>query len=144
MNRHRDLLPTQQQKALEREPGFRELPAQTQQRVRDRLAELNNMRPAERDRLIQRNEMMEHLSAGQRQQVRGAMSQLGSLPEDRRRAVARTFRDLRSMPAGERQQYLSSPAFRNQYNDQERETLNNLMSVEPYLPGNRSGNAPHP
>ena len=132
----------QQQKALESEPGFRELPAQTQQRMRDRLTELNNMRPAQRDRLIERNEMMEHLSVPQRQQVRGAMSQLGNLPEDRRRVVARTFRDLRAMPEGERQQYLNSPAIRNQFNDQERGTLNTLMAVEPYLPGKRAGSAP--
>ena len=142
MNRHRDLPASQQQKALESEPGFRELPAQTQQRMRDRLTELNNMRPAQRDRLIERNEMMEHLSVPQRQQVRGAMSQLGNLPEDRRRVVARTFRDLRAMPEGERQQYLNSPAIRNQFNDQERGTLNNLMAVEPYLPGKRAGSAP--
>jgi hypothetical protein len=142
MSRHRDLPVPQQQKALESEPGFRELPAQTQQRMRDRLTQLNNMRPAQRDRIIERNEVLEHLSAPQSQQVRGALLQLGSLPEDRRRAVSRAFRDLRAMPEPERQQYLNSPAFRAQYNDQERDTLGNLMSVEPYLPGKRPGEAP--
>ncbi|RXH57191.1 hypothetical protein GRAN_0501 [Granulicella sibirica] len=63
------------------------------------------------------------------------MTQLGGLPEDRRRAVARAFRDLRSMPDNQRQQYLNSPAYRSQFSDQERGTINNLMSVEPYLPG---------
>lgn len=142
MNRHRDLSLQQQQKALEGEPGFREYPAQTQQRLRDRLTQLNNMRPAQRERILELNEATEHLSPPQRQQVGGAVRQLGSLPEDRRHAVARAFRDLRAMPEGERQQYMNSPAFRSQYNDQERSTLNNLMSVEPYLPGKRTNEAP--
>ena len=142
MSRHRNLPMPEQQRALESEPGFRELPAQTQQRMRDRLTQLNNMRPADRQRIIERNEAMEHLSVPQRQQVRGAMLQLGSLPEDRRGVVARTFRQLRTMPDAERQQYLNSPAFRSQYNDQERLTLNGLMAVEPYIPGRRAGEAP--
>ena len=142
MNRHRDLPVQQQQRALESEPGFKEYPAQTQQRLRDRLTELNNMRPAQRERILEHNEVMEHLSAPQRQQVRGAMLQLSSLPEDRRHAVARAFRDLRTMPEADRQQYLNSPAFKSQYNEQERGTLNNLMAVEPYLPGKRPGETP--
>ncbi len=135
MNRHRDLTLPQQQKALENEPGFKEYPAQTQQRMRDRLSQLNNMPTEQRTRILERNEAMEHLAPNQRQQVRGAMLQLGALPEERRKAVARAFRDLRGMPEAQRQQYLNSPAYRSQFSEQERGTVNNLMSVEPYLPG---------
>ena len=142
MSRHRDLPVPEQQRALEGEPGFHELPAQTQQRMRDRLSQLNNMPVQQRNRILQRNEVMENLAPNQRQQVRGAMLQLGSLPEDRRRAVARAFRDLREMPEAQRQQYVNSPAYRSQYNDQERTTINNLMTVEPYLPGKRPAEAP--
>lgn len=142
MSRHRDLPLEQQQRAMQAEPGFRELPAQTQQRYLDRLSQLNNMKPDERARMLERNEAIEHLTGQQRQQVRGAMLQLGSLPEDRRKLVARTFRDLRAMPEAQRQQYMSSSAYKSQFSDQERNTMGNLMSVEPYIPGHRPGDPP--
>lgn len=134
MERHNNLPLPQQQKALESEPGFRDLPAETQQRMRNSLTKLNNMPPEQRRRVLARTEAMEHLTPQQRQQVRGALGQLGSLPMDRRRLVARAFRDLREMPEPQRQAILSSDRFRSQFSDQERGTISNLLSVEPYLP----------
>jgi hypothetical protein len=142
MSRHRDMPLEQQKRALQAEPGFRELPAQTQQHYLDRLGQLNSMKPEERARMLEHNEEIEHLTGQQRQQVRGALLQLGTLPEDRRRLVARTFRDLRAMPEAQRQQYMSSSAYRSQFSDQERNTMSNLMSVEPYIPGHKAGDAP--
>ena len=40
MSQHRNLSPQQQQQALDREPGFRDLPQETQQRMHNRLAQL--------------------------------------------------------------------------------------------------------
>jgi len=77
---------------------------------------------------------MERLTMPQRQQVRGAMQEYRALPIDRRRMVARAFRDLREMPQPQRQAILSSPGFRGQFSDQERETLSSLLAVEPYIP----------
>jgi hypothetical protein len=137
MDRHSNLPLAEQQKALEKEPGFRDLPPQTQQRMRDRLTQLNNMQPEQRRRILERTEAMEHLTPPQRQQVRSAMQQLGELPVDRRRLVARAFRDLREMPPPQRQAILSEDRFRSQFSDQERSTLSSLLAVEPYLPVER-------
>ncbi len=134
MNRHSNLPPAEQQRALENEPGFRQLPPQTQQHLRNRLTQLNNMSPDQRRRFLEGTEAIERLSPPQREQVRGAMQQLGVLPQDRRRAVARAFRDLRAMPPAQRESALNSDRFRGQFSDQERSTLNNLLTVEPYLP----------
>ena len=62
MNQHRDLSPQQQQQALDREPGFRELPQPTQQRMRDRLTQLDAMTPDQRQRVLARNEALERLT----------------------------------------------------------------------------------
>jgi len=140
MDRHNNLSPTDQQRALENEPGFRNLPAQTQQAMRNRLTELNNMTPEQRRRRLERTEAMERLTPPQRQQVRGALEQYRGLPEDRRRLVARAFHDLREMPEPQRQAILSSDRFRSQFSDQERGTLSNLLTVEPYLPVQRPPN----
>jgi hypothetical protein len=140
MDRHSNLSPTDQQRALENEPGFRNLPAQTQQAMRNRLTELNNMTPEQRRRRLERTEAMERLTPPQRQQVRGALEQYRGLPEDRRRLVARAFHDLREMPEPQRQAILNSDRFRSQFSDQERGTLSNLLTVEPYLPVQRPPN----
>lgn len=142
MDRHSNLPLAEQQRALEKEPGFRDLPPQTQQRMRDRLTQLNNMNPEQRRRMLEHTEAMEHLTPPQRQQVRGALDQYRGLPDDRRRLVARAFRDLREMPQPQRQAILNSDRFRGQFSDQERNTLSNLLAVEPYLPVQHSNDGP--
>jgi hypothetical protein len=142
MDRHSNLPLQEQQRALEKEPGFRDLPPQTQQRMRDRLTQLNNMTPEQRRRTLEHTEAMEHLTPPQRQQVRGALEQYRGLPEDRRRLVARAFRDLREMPPPQRQAILSSDRFRGQFSEQERNTLSGLLTVEPYLPVQRPNDGP--
>jgi hypothetical protein len=133
MDQHRNLSPDQQQQALGREPGFNQLPAQTQQRMRDRLSQLNAMNPEQRQRILNYNERMEHLSVDQRTDVRNSLSQLGALPTDQRRQVAQGFRQLRALPPDQRAAALNSPQY--QYmSPAQRSTLNNLLRVEPLLP----------
>jgi hypothetical protein len=142
MERHSNMPLADQQRALENEPGFRDLPPQTQQAMRDRLTQLNNMSPEQRRRMIEHTEVMEKLTPQQRQQFRAATEQYRELPEDRRRLVARAFRDLREMPVPQRQAILNSDHFRSQFSDQERGTLSNLLAVEPYLPVEHPNDAP--
>ncbi|ADW69610.1 DUF3106 domain-containing protein [Granulicella tundricola] len=133
MQSHSNLPLAQQQRALEMEPGFRQLQPDQQARMHERLTQLNGMTPEQRQRTIARTEAMERLNPDQRQQVRSASQQLGSLPPDRRMAVARAYRSLQNMPEPQRQSYLNSPQIRGQFNDQERGTLNNLLAVPPNL-----------
>ena len=134
LDHHSNLTPAQQQQALEREPGFHDLPPQTQQRYRDQLTPLNSLPPDRRSRMLSNTEAMEHMTPEQRGQVRGAMQELASLPPAAHRAVARTFRIVRGMPPPQRLAYLNSPDIRSQFTPQERDTLQHLMAVEPYLP----------
>jgi uncharacterized membrane protein len=131
---HNNQTSAQKLQALEREPGFHDLPPQTQQRMRERLTELNNMPPDQRAKMFSRTEAMERLNPEQRGQVRSAMQQWASLPPASYRVVGRTFRIVRGMPPAQRLAYLNSPAVRSQFNDQERDTLMHLMAIEPYLP----------
>lgn len=134
MQDHHNMSPQDQQRALQKEPGFNQLPSQTQQRMVERLNRLNSMNPQQRERVLQRGEVMERMSPQQRVQVRSAMGQLSSLPDDRRRAVARSWRELRGLPAAQQNQMLNSPQFHQQFSDEERGTLGNLLSVSPLLP----------
>ncbi len=137
IQQHGSLSPQQQQHALENEPGFNQLPAQTQQRMMQRLNRLNSMPEQQRERVISRTEAMERMTPQQRGNVRSAMGQLGALPQDRRRAVSRSFRELRAMPPQERDSLLVSPEYRQQFSNEERNTLVNLLSVSPLLPESR-------
>jgi len=134
MNVHRNLSPPQQQQALENEPGFHDLPQATQQRMRDRLAQLNSMPADQRDRLIQRNEYMEHLTPQQRDQVGTATRNWASLPPDQKSAVGRSFRALRQLPPDQRAAALNSGRYTYGFNPQQRSALSGLMGVEPMLP----------
>ena len=142
MNRHSHLPLPEQQRALEREPGFHDLSPEVQQRMRGRLTQLNTMTPVQRQRVLARTEVMEHLAPEQRQQVRGAMSELSGLPPDRRHAVAHAFRDIRNLPPDQRQAALNSDRVRSSFSDQERSTLNNLVAIEPLLPPPTPGQPP--
>lgn len=135
MEQHRNLTPQQQQQALEREPGFKQLPPQQQARVRARLDQLNAMPPDQRQRVLDRVESMERLTPTQRQQVTSTMGQLHSLPPDRQRAVAFAFRNLRQLPPDQRP--AAAEAYSRNLSPQERDTLNNLLRTEPYLPVKR-------
>ena len=133
MNSHRTLTPEQQQQALEHEPGFSSLPAATQQRLRDRLKQLDAMPPEKRKNIIARNEAIEHMTPEQHRDFRSAMQQLAALPPDERRYVSRTFRGLRELSPEQRQNVLNSERF-STLNDAQRATLNSLLKVEPLLP----------
>lgn len=133
MSRHQGMTLEQQQAALDREPGFRELPVQTQMQMHQRLAQLNAMTPEMRARTLAHNEAMERLSPAQRSQVRGAMQQLGSLPMDQRRLVMRSFRELRMLPPEQRLGVMNSPRY-GWLNYAQRTVLTNLILVAPLLP----------
>lgn len=130
--RHKELTVPDQQRALEQERGFRDLPQQTQQRYRDQLAQLNNMSPQQRNRMLERTEILERMSGPERQQYRAAAQNLAAMPPDRKRLVARAILDIRNLPPNQRQGILNSERFRAQFSDSERATLSNLLAAEPY------------
>ena len=133
MAQHGNLSAAQQQQALEREPGFRQLPAEQQQHMRERLAQLNGMPPQQRQRILEQNEAIERLNPEQRSQWRGAMSQLGSLPPDQRQIVARSFREIRQLPPNQRFAAMNSARY-SYLNPIQRATLTNLIRVAPMMP----------
>jgi len=133
MENHKELSLPDQQRALQNEPGFHDLPPQVQQHELNELGRLYTMNPQQRNRLLEGNEALERMTPVQRQQFDSAVGQYKSLPADRKRLVAKAFRDLREMPQGERQQVIDSTAFRGQFSDSERTTLKSLLGFEPYF-----------
>ena len=124
----------EQQQSLRQERGFGRLPAPQQQRLMNRLQQLDSMPPQQRQRTLSRIENMERLSPEKRQEVRSAAQQMGRLTPDRQQSMRQAFRELRDVPPAERQQLLNSPAYRSRFSSSERGMLGDLLSVEPYQP----------
>jgi hypothetical protein len=139
LQRHGNMSPEQQEKALQSEPGFNRLQPETQQKLLDRLHQINRMPPNQRQRTVDRIEAMEHLSPQMRQQVRASVQQFHALPEDRQRLVKKAFRDLREYPPEQRAAMMQSSQFQAQFSPQERGILGNILAVEPYQPVRGSG-----
>jgi hypothetical protein len=123
-----------QENALRREPGFNRLPQPQQQRLIDRLHQLDSMPPQQRQRMLGRNENFEHLTPQGRQAFLNSAQELRTMNPERKQFVRGAFRVLREMPPGQREHVLNSPAYRSMYSDHERQILGNLLSVEPYTP----------
>ena len=139
LQRHGNLPPQQQERALQSEPGFNRLPPETQQKLMNRLQQLNRMPPNQRQRTIDHIEALERLSPQMRQQVRGSFQDFHALPEDRQRLVRKAFRDLREYPPEQRQAMMNSGQFQAQFTPHERSILGNILAVEPYHPTPKSG-----
>jgi Protein of unknown function (DUF3106) len=139
LQRHENLSPEQQERALQSEPGFNRLPPETQQKLLNRLRQINRMPPKQRQRTLDWIEAMEHLSPQMRQQVRASVQEFHALPEDRQRLMKKAFRDLREYPPEQRQVMMNSGQFQAQFTPQERNILGNILAVEPYQPTPRSG-----
>ena len=134
MEQHRELPLAEQLHALDNEPGFRELDPKTQQRYRDELVRLYNMRPQQRDRILERNEALERLTPVQRQQWNAAVQQFNALPPPRLRMMRTAILHLREMPPAQREEVIDSAPFRAQFSDNERGLLRTLLTAEPYPP----------
>lgn len=132
MQSHSAMSLADQQRALQNEPGFRELPAQVQQNRLNMLARLYNMNPQQRSRILSRTEVLERMAPAQRQQWRDAVQRLNSTPQPRRRMIANAILGLRELPPEQREAMLNSPAYASQFSPDERQTLHTLLTAEPY------------
>ena len=139
--RHQNLPPEQQQKALERDPEFKNLAPERQERLRQELRKFNNMPPQQQQRVIQRMENWDRLTPQQKVRARSIYNQWRELPPDRRSALNREAHNLSAMTPQQREQELNSPAVRNSFNDNERDALRNMVDLGLY--GGRSG-VPNP
>lgn len=140
--RNEALPPDQQLKKLEQNPDFQHLPPDRQQRLRERLQNFNSLPPQQKDRILQRMETYEHLSPEQQQRVHDLFRQYRDLPQDRRQELKHGFQQLEGMTPGERQKMLDSPAYRNNFSEQERGLLRGMSTIG-ITPGQPGPPPPH-
>lgn len=131
LREHKDLPLDQQEKLLESDPMYKNLPPERQSALKEQLRRFNTLPPEQRERALKRMEFMQSLSPEQRKQIKDANQQLQTLPEDRRVMVHKALRHLRSMSPEERQQTLQSDQFKSTFSEQEQNIVKQLAAVEP-------------
>ncbi len=129
LRNHQGQPPEQQERELKNDPNFKRLPPERQQELVQRLRDFNSKPPEQRQRILQRMETFEHLPPAEQQRVRQLYGQMRTLPEDRRHEVRRAARELRDLPPEQRERALNSPQFRSRFNDQERDLVRGLSSL---------------
>jgi Protein of unknown function (DUF3106) len=123
LRRYKGMSPSEQERALQSDPGFRRLSPERQQLLRQRLHHFASLPPEQQQRMLNRMETWEHLTPGQKQQAREVFGRLRQLPPDRQRMVTTAVRDLRAMPPGQREQIIDSHRFQSVFSPQERDIM---------------------
>ncbi len=129
LKRNQNLTVAQQEQKLRDDPEFQKLPPQQQQHLIDRLHQFNNLPPQQRQRMLTRMDAFEHLTPEQQQQARQIFGQIRQLPDERRQQFRQGIRQLADAPVEQRQSILDSNEFRNNYTDNERDLMQQIVKL---------------
>ncbi len=129
LQKNRNLTPEQQEKALAADPDFQKLPPERQQHLIERLRQFNSLPSDKRQRMLARMDAFEHLTPEQQQQARQIFAQVRQMPDERRQQFRKGMRQLADMPPEQRHAALDSPEFRNNYTDNERNLMRQVVQL---------------
>lgn len=129
LRKNQNLPMDQQERALRSDPEFQKLPSQQQQHLIERLHEFNNLPPQKRERMLARMDTFEHLSPEQQHQARQIFGQVRQMPPERREQFRKGIRQLADAPAEQRTGMLDSQDFQNNYTDNERGLMRQIVQL---------------
>ena len=126
----REMTPEEQERVMQNDERFQNLPSDRQQQIRENLKRWNAATPDERQLLQQREQILESFSPEQRDQLRQIFPRYRQLSPESRQSVMQNFTKLRNLPPGDRDKFLSSPEVQ-QLSPDERGILGDLKSLLP-------------
>lgn len=129
LRKYKDVPPAEQEKALESDPNFKNLPKERQEQLRQRLRQFDNLPPAGKARIINHMQAFEQLTPEQRQQARELQQRFRDLPTERRQQVRAELRSLRAMSPDQRQEELNSDHYRTTFTDNERDVMQKILQL---------------
>jgi hypothetical protein len=129
LRNHQNLPPEQQDRELQNDPGFRMLPQQKQQQLRERWRSFNNLPPQQRMQVLHSMERWDQFSPQQKERARGLIGRFQSMSPDRQQILSRTARNLRGMSPQDRERALDSSMIRDTFSDSERDTLHQMLEM---------------
>jgi hypothetical protein len=87
--------------------------------------------PGQQARTLAQYQKMEVLTPEKREQVRESLTQFNSIPPPRKGVIRQEMIRLGTMSPEFRADYMSKPAFRKQYSEQEIRMMNDLQGIVP-------------
>jgi hypothetical protein len=130
IERLQGMSPAEQERFLQNNARFRNLPLQRQAQIRRRLRAWNALPVDERQSLIERQQIWEQLPAEQRRQVRDfLLPRWQGLPAPRRRMILAKLRELRGLDGAQRNAKLSDETFLGTMNGEDRQMLRDLSNL---------------
>jgi hypothetical protein len=123
LRRYQGMSPAERERALQNDPGFRRLPPERQQMLRQRLDHFSSLPPQQQQRVLNRMETWEHLTPSQKADARDLFGRMRQLPPERQRMVRTAVRDLSAMPPDQRERIIDSPRFKGMFSPQERDIM---------------------
>lgn len=119
----------QKEKALESDPNFQKLPPDRQDKLKQRLQKFNALPADQQQRILQRMETWGHMTPEQHQKARSLLDRMRAMPEERRNLVREQFRTLSPLSPEQRQKTINSDQFRRDFNDDERDLIQNWLDL---------------
>jgi len=129
LKRHRNMAPSEQEKALERDPIFQMLPPGRQDKLRQKLRRFNNLPPDKREHIIRSMEAWDRLSPEQQEQGRELFRRFRGMPVERKRMMRQALSELRDMDTRERNAAINSSRMRSNFSDEERDILRGMLEL---------------
>ena len=126
----RDMSPEEQERFLDNNRRFQNLPLERQAQIRNNLQKWNQLSPTERNAIRDREYMWEHMSPEQRQYVQGVLlPRWQQMPPERRQLINGRLHTLQSMTPAEREAVLDDPRFMQGLSPDEQSMLRDLNSL---------------
>lgn len=129
LERLKNLPPEERERVLENNRRFQQLPPARQEQLRERLRQLQELSPEQRELVEQRFAIFNNLTPRQQEKARRIYERWRQMPPERRRALLGEFRRLREMAPSDRQQRLESEELQSQFDSDERDVLQQLISL---------------
>ncbi|MGA8035638.1 MAG: DUF3106 domain-containing protein [Candidatus Acidiferrales bacterium] len=126
----RDRSPEEQQRFMQNNERFRNLPPAQQAQIRQNLQKWNSLSPTERNAIRDRQETWQRMSPEQRQYVqRTLLPKWQAMSPDRKQLVTGRLHTLQQMSPADRQAALNDPRFMQGLSPDEQSVLRGLDSV---------------
>ena len=144
LRKFKDLSPAEQERSLDSDPHFKELPQDRQNHLRERLRQFNTLPPDQKQRMVERMEKWDSLSPEQRDHIRSFQDRLRAMPDERRTAVRNAIHALAESSPEDRKRTLGSERFKSSFSDDERNIIQGMMEIEdtPPPPGTQPDGPP--
>lgn len=126
----RDMSPQEQQRFMQNDQRFNQLPPARQEQIRRNLERWNNLTPEQKQRARDAEIAFERMTPAQRQYVRNVLlPKWQAMPPERKQVINRHLGMLRNMTPAEQQAALNDPRFMRGLSPDEQSMLRDLNSL---------------